>query len=81
VLWLTETLGGGVNPDTGTYSKAGAGFWVENGMIVHPVEDITIAGELPAMLPKIVHVGADVYRNGGIRSGSILLDTMRISGR
>jgi PmbA protein len=80
-LWLTETMGGGVNIVTGSYSKAAAGFWIENGVVAHPVEDITIAGELPAMLAGIAHVGADVHRSGGTRSGSILVDQMRIAGR
>ncbi|WP_189338420.1 TldD/PmbA family protein [Sphingobium sp. SCG-1] len=80
-LWVTETLGGTVNPVTGAYSKAVAGFWVENGAVVYPVDDITVAGMLPAMLAGIVHVGADVHRSGGTRTGSILIDTMRIAGR
>jgi PmbA protein len=80
-LWVTEFLGGRVNPVTGTYSKAAAGFWVEDGKAVFPVQDITIAGDLAAMLGQIRAVGADVHREGAIRSGSILLDEMKIAGR
>ena len=80
-LWVTEILGGGVNPVTGAYSKAVAGIWVENGMPVYPVQDITIAGEFTQMLATIRGIGADVHRGGSIRTGSILLDDMRIAGR
>lgn len=80
-FWVTEFLGGGVDPATGNYSKAASGFWVEKGQVLHPVRDVTIAGELPAMLRNIVGVGRDLYRQGAIRTGSILLETMRIAGR
>lgn len=80
-LLVTEFLGGGVNPTTGSYSKAAAGFWIEHGSIAYPVRDITIAGALPDMLVGIVSVGQDVYRQGAIGTGSILIDTMRIAGR
>ncbi|MBB4086943.1 PmbA protein [Sphingomonas carotinifaciens] len=80
-LWVTEFLGGSADPVTGNYSKAVAGFWVENGEVAFPVQDTTIAGELPQMLKELVTVGGDVYRRGAFRSGSILLNSMRISGR
>lgn len=80
-LWVTQFLGGQANNTTGSYSKAAEGFWVENGEVVHPVHDITIAGDLPTMLKGIAAVGSDQYRQGSVRTGSILLDTMRIAGR
>lgn len=80
-LWLTRFTGGGVNPATGAFSRAAAGFWVENGQIVGPVHGFTVAGNLQDMLKAIAAVGADVYREGGIRVGSILLPDMQIAGR
>ncbi|WP_293985189.1 metallopeptidase TldD-related protein [Sphingobium sp.] len=80
-LWITQFLGGGVNPATGAYSKAVEGFWIENGEVVHPVQDMTVAGDLPAMFEGIVAVGADQLRQGSVRTGSILIDNMRIAGR
>jgi PmbA protein len=80
-LWVTEILGGGVNPVTGAYSKAAAGIWVEDGVPQFPVEDITIAADLPILLANIRHVGADVHRSGRTRTGSVLIDTMQIAGR
>ena len=46
-LLVTELLGHGANMVTGDYSRGAAGFWVENGEIQYPVEEVTIAGNLP----------------------------------
>ena len=79
-LLLTEMLGHGVNYVTGDYSRGAAGFWVENGKIVHPVEEITIAGNLRDMFAGIVAVGNDVQIRGSKQTGSILIDRMTIAG-
>tara|TARA_A100001391_G_scaffold205464_1_gene207486 strand:+ start:21782 stop:23182 length:1401 start_codon:yes stop_codon:yes gene_type:complete len=80
-LWLTRFMGGGVDAATGGYSRAAAGFWVENGEIVRPVQGFTVAGNLRDMFTAIAAIGADTYRNGAIRTGSILLPEMQIAGR
>lgn len=79
-LVVTELMGQGVNGVTGDYSRGAAGFWVENGELAYPVHEITIAGNLKDMLRNIVAVGTDVDARGGIRTGSILLETMTIAG-
>ena len=79
-LLVTELLGQGVNPVTGDYSRGAAGFWVENGQIAYPVEEITIAGNLRDIYRGIVAVGNDVDRRGARQTGSILIDNMTIAG-
>lgn len=79
-LLVTELMGQGVNGVTGDYSRGASGFWVENGVPVFPVEEITIAGNLRDMLRGIVAVGNDVDVRGNIRTGSILLEEMTIAG-
>jgi PmbA protein len=79
-LLVTELLGHGINYVTGDYSRGAAGFWVEDGKIAYPVEEITIAGNLKAMLAGIVAVGNDVQIRGSKITGSILLDRMTIAG-
>jgi PmbA protein len=79
-LLLTEMLGHGVNYVTGDYSRGAAGFWVENGKIVHPVEEVTIAGNLRDMFAGILAVGNDVQIRGSKQTGSILIDRMTIAG-
>jgi PmbA protein len=79
-LLVTELMGQGVNMVTGDYSRGAAGFWVENGEILYPVEEITIAGNLKDMLRNIVAVGNDVEYRGNVRTGSILVERMSIAG-
>jgi PmbA protein len=79
-LYVTELLGQGVNPVTGDYSRGAAGFWVENGVIAYPVEEITIAGNLKSMYQSIVAIGSDVDRRGSKHVGSILIDRMTVAG-
>ncbi|MBT0963374.1 metalloprotease PmbA [Denitromonas iodatirespirans] len=79
-LIVTELLGHGINYLTGDYSRGAAGFWVENGQIAHPVEEITIAGNLRDMLLGIEAVGSDVHRRGAKQSGSLLVNRMTIAG-
>ena len=79
-LLVTELMGTGVNPVTGDYSRGAAGFWVENGVIAYPVEEITIAGNLKDMFQSIVAIGSDVERRGSKFVGSILLERMMVAG-
>ena len=79
-LLVTELMGQGVNMVTGDYSRGAAGFWVENGEILYPVEEITIAGNLKDMFKNIIAVGNDVDYRGNVRTGSILVERMSIAG-
>jgi PmbA protein len=79
-LLVTELLGHGINMVTGDYSRGAAGFWVENGEIQYPVEEITIAGNLTDMFRQIVAVGSDVMVQGSKQTGSILIERMTIAG-
>lgn len=79
-LLVTELIGHGINMVTGDYSRGAAGFWVENGELCYPVEEITIAGNLKEMFAGIAAVGNDVDARGNIRTGSILLDRMTVAG-
>jgi PmbA protein len=79
-LLVTELMGQGINMVTGDYSRGASGFWVENGEIQYPVEEITIAGNLKEMFRAIVGVGADSLRYASKQCGSILIDNMMIAG-
>ena len=79
-LYVTELMGDGVNIQTGDYSKGAFGYWVENGQIVHPVEEITLAGHLKNLFLGIQGIGADFDLNRATQCGSILIDYMMIAG-
>ncbi|TDU24263.1 microcin-processing peptidase 1 [Panacagrimonas perspica] len=77
---VTELMGQGANGVTGDYSRGAAGFWIENGQIVAPVEGVTIAGNLLEMYKDIQALGGDVDARSGIRCGSVLIGRMTIAG-
>jgi PmbA protein len=79
-LFVIELMGQGVNYVTGDYSRGASGFWVENGELAFPVQEITIAGNMKSMLAGIQAVGADVYNYGAKTVGSVLVDRMTVAG-
>ena len=79
-LLLTDVMGQGVSMVTGDYSRGAAGFWVENGEIQFPVDEVTIAGNLKDMFLAIEAIGADIDDRSGIQSGSILMGKMTVAG-
>jgi PmbA protein len=79
-LLITELMGFGINGVTGDYSRGASGFWVENGEVAYPVEEITVAGNLRDMFAGIQRIGSDVDRRGNIRCGSVLIDRMTVAG-
>ncbi|MDO5653765.1 MAG: metalloprotease PmbA [Brachymonas sp.] len=79
-LFVTELMGQGVNYVTGDYSRGASGFWVENGRIAYPVQEITIAGNLRDMFLGMEAIGADVYTYGAKTTGSVLLNRMKVAG-
>ncbi|MFM0337910.1 metalloprotease PmbA [Paraburkholderia fungorum] len=80
-LLLTELMGQGVNYVTGDYSRGASGFWVENGKIQYPVEEITVASTLQEMFRHIVAIGADTITRGTKQTGSVLIERMTIAGQ
>ncbi|MGL5556227.1 MAG: metallopeptidase TldD-related protein, partial [Aeromonas veronii] len=79
-LLVTELMGQGVNIVNGDYSRGAAGFWVENGEIAYPVEEITIAGNLAEMFSHIVAVGRDEDERSSLKTGSVLVENMKLAG-
>ena len=79
-LLVTELMGQGVSIVTGDYSRGAAGFWVENGEIQYPVDEVTIAGNLKDMFMAVEAVGTDVDDRTGIQTGSMLIGKMTVAG-
>jgi PmbA protein len=75
-----ELLGQGVNTVTGDYSRGAAGFWVERGQIVHPVHEVTIAGNLKDLFREIQAVGSDIDERGTVRCGAVRVDGLTLAG-
>jgi len=79
-LFVTELMGQGVNSVTGDYSRGASGFWIENGVIAYPVNEITIAGNLKEMFMDIEAIGNDIDPRSSLKTGSILIKKMKIAG-
>ncbi|WNC72920.1 metalloprotease PmbA [Thalassotalea psychrophila] len=80
-LLVTELMGQGVNVVNGDYSRGAAGFWVENGQIQYPVSEITIAGNLKDIFKAVVATGSDYDLRGSIKTGSVIIEEMQVSGQ
>ncbi|WP_267433874.1 metallopeptidase TldD-related protein [Sphingomonas sp. GM_Shp_1] len=80
-LVVTQFQGGKTDPASGNWTQAVRGLWVEDGQVVHAVNDVTLASNMDAMLNGICAVGQDVERLSAIRTGSILIDDMQVGGR
>ncbi len=79
-LLVTEVMGQGVSIVTGDYSRGAGGFWVENGEIQFPVDEVTIAGNLKDMFLGMEAVGTDSDDRASIQTGSILMGKMTVAG-
>ena len=79
-LLVTELIGMGFNPVTGDYSRGAVGLWIEHGEIVHPVEEITIAGNLLDMFRDIEMVGSDLAFRGATAAPTLKIGRMMIAG-
>lgn len=79
-LFVTELMGQGVNLLTGNYSRGAFGYWIEHGEIQYPVEEITISGNMKEMLKQIQAVANDIDFRSNIKTGSVLIEQMTVSG-
>ena len=79
-LYVTETMGFGVNLVSGDYSQGAAGLWIENGELTFPVEQITIAGNLKDMFRNISAIANDLNFRSASASPTIRVEGMTIAG-
>jgi len=78
-LLITSMIGSTINPNTGDYSRGASGFWVENGEIVYPVNECTVAGNLHDMLARIVPAN-DARAHLSRVIPSLMIDAMMLAG-
>jgi PmbA protein len=79
-LYVTSLMGFGVNVVTGDYSRGATGLWIENGVLTHAVEEVTIAGNLAEMLMNVTAIGSDLVFRGTVASPTLHIDGMTIAG-
>jgi len=79
-LYVTELMGMGTNGVTGDYSRGAAGFWIEKGALAYPVSEMTVAGNLKDLFPRLTPAN-DLVRRYGVDAPTIRIDGMTIAGR
>ncbi|MGC4096601.1 MAG: metallopeptidase TldD-related protein [Nitrospira sp.] len=79
-LYVTDLIGFGINMVTGDYSRGASGFWIENGELAYPVEEITIASNLKQMYSTIETIGSDLVFRGRIASPTVKIAEMMVAG-
>lgn len=79
-LYVTELIGFGVNMVTGDYSRGASGFWIENGELAYPVEEVTIAGNLKQIYEQIEVIGNDLEFRGRMASPTVKIAQMTVAG-
>jgi len=79
-----QGLHSGANQVSGDFSLSARGFFIENGDIAKPVEQITISGNFLKLLKDIILIGNDFKMglpgSGHFGSASILVKNLDISG-
>jgi PmbA protein len=79
-FYVTEMIGFGFNTVTGDFSRGASGWWIENGKLAFPVEEVTIAGNFRDMLRGIEMIGDDLRFRGRLAAPTIKIDRMMVSG-
>jgi PmbA protein len=79
-FYVTSLMGFGVNVVTGDYSRGATGLWIENGLLTHAVEEVTIAGNLREMLMNVTAIGCDLVFRGSVASPTLRIDGMTVAG-
>jgi PmbA protein len=80
-LYLTEMFGSGVNNVTGDFSQGASGYWIENGELTYPVQEITIAGNVLKVLKNVQMIGNDLsFKLGSTASPTLLIAEMTVGG-
>jgi PmbA protein len=80
-LYVTDLIGFGVDLVSGDYSQGAVGHWIEKGRLLHPVSEVTIAGNLKQMLQDVDAVGSDLTFRGSVAAPTLRIKTMTVSGR
>lgn len=78
-LYIVELIGMGVNGVTGDYSRGAAGYWIENGKIAFPVNEMTVASNLKDMFLNLTAANDLVFRTG-IDAPTLRIEGMTVAG-
>ncbi len=78
-FYVTELIGQGVNGVTGDYSRGAGGYWIENGELVYPVNEVTIASNLRDMFLHCTPAN-DLELKYGTNAPTLRIEGMTVAG-
>lgn len=79
-LYVTEMMGFGFNAVTGDFSRGASGFWIEDGVIAYPVNEVTISLNIDELLKRIDAVGSDLDLRSATASPTLRVEKMTVAG-
>ena len=79
-LLVTSMFGPSLNGNTGDWSAGVSGFWFEDGAIAYPVSEVTVAGKLTDLYPRLQR-GSDLEFRGAFNVPSLMFDAVAIAGK
>ena len=79
-LLVKELMGSSINYSTGDYSRGASGFWIENGEVLFPVSEITIAGNLNEIFSSLIPAD-DLEFNFGVNAPTCLVENLTLGGK
>lgn len=79
-ILITGFNGGNSNSITGDFSYGIEGFYIENGIILHPIKEVNITGNFINLWNNILHIGEDIRQNSIWRMPTLCFDAVSISG-
>lgn len=78
-LLVTDKFSPSLNMNTGDWSVGVAGYWFERGEVVHPVSEVTVAGNLIDIYARL-RCGGDLDDRGALQVPSLIVDDLAIGG-
>ena len=78
-LYVEHLFGFGTNLASGSFSRGGSGFWIEDGERAYPVQEFTVAGDLREMLTGVVALGNDLEWMGSCAAPTVLMPPMTVA--
>jgi PmbA protein len=79
-VFVTGFNGGNCNGSTGDFSYGIEGFLVENGDLVHPVNEMNVSGNMNDFWNTLVELGNDPYKYSSVLSPTMVFDKTDFSG-
>jgi PmbA protein len=72
-----------VNPVSGEFSLGLTGHWIEHGQLTRPVKELTVAGNVIALMQRVVAVADDLrfmFAGGFCGSPTVLIEELTVGG-